>query len=69
VRRQPRAAARLPAHCRAPPWLKSPQSTEDSEDIEIPEINRLLQDLTHAASLGLLSSLGLPLWARGRSLE
>ena len=48
-----------------PALAKIPQSTEDSEDIEIPEINRLLQDLTHAASLGLLSSLGLPLVARG----
>ena len=48
-----------------PALAQIPLSARDSEDIEIPEINRVLQDLTHAASLGLLSSLGLPLVARG----
>ena len=48
-----------------PALAQVPLSTEDTEDLELPEINRLLQDLTHAASLGLLSSLGLPLVARG----
>jgi len=37
---------------------------EDPERFEIPEINRLLNNLTYAASLGLLSGVGLPLVAR-----
>ena len=37
---------------------------EDPERFEIPEINRLLNDRTYAASLGLLTGVGLPLIAR-----
>ena len=37
---------------------------EDPERFEIPEINRLLNELTYAASLGLLTGVGLPLIAR-----
>lgn len=39
---------------------------EDPERFEIPEINRLLNELTYAASLGLLTGVGLPLIARKR---
>ncbi len=48
-----------------PALTQIPLATQDTEDIELPEINRRLQELTHYASLGLLSSLGLPLVARG----
>ena len=37
---------------------------EDAEHFEIPEINRLFNELTYAASLGLLTGVGLPLIAR-----
>ncbi len=37
---------------------------EDPEHFEIPEINRLLNELTYAASLGQLTGVGLPLIAR-----
>jgi signal transduction histidine kinase len=37
---------------------------EDPERFEIPEINRLLNNLTFAASLGVLTGVGLPLVAR-----
>jgi signal transduction histidine kinase len=37
---------------------------EDPERFEIPEINRLLNNLTFTASLGLLTGVGLPLIAR-----
>lgn len=37
---------------------------EDPERFEIPEINRLLNKLTYAASQGLLTGVGLPLAAR-----
>jgi PAS domain S-box-containing protein len=37
---------------------------QDPARFEIPEINRLLQNLTRAASLGLLTGVGLPLIAR-----
>lgn len=37
---------------------------ENPERFEIPEINRLLNKLTHAASQGLLTGVGLPLVAR-----
>lgn len=39
---------------------------EDPERFEVPEINHLLKELTHAASLGLLTGVGLPLIARQR---
>src|SRR5574338_515391 len=37
---------------------------EDPERVEIPEINRMMNELTYAASLGLLTGVGLPLMAR-----
>lgn len=37
---------------------------DDPARAELPEINRLLQDLTRTASLGLLTGVGLPLIAR-----
>jgi PAS domain S-box-containing protein len=39
---------------------------EDPERFEIPEINRLLNELTYAASLGQQNGVGLPLVARQR---
>ncbi|HSV85422.1 MAG TPA: ATP-binding protein [Levilinea sp.] len=38
---------------------------QDPENIGIPKVNRLLNELTYAASLGLLTGVGLPLAARG----
>ncbi len=38
---------------------------EDPENIGLSEINRLLKELTYAASMGLLTGVGLPLVARG----
>jgi signal transduction histidine kinase len=38
---------------------------EDPDNFGIPEVNRLLKELTYAASLGLLTGVGLPLVARG----
>jgi len=47
------------------PYLeKIPPQTEESEISEIPEINRLLKKLTFAASMGLLTGVGLALKAR-----
>jgi signal transduction histidine kinase len=37
---------------------------EDPDNFGIPEVNRLLKELTYAASLGLLTGVGLPLVAR-----
>lgn len=59
------------SHGMPPPFLKVIESFlakvpdhEDPERFEIPEINRLLNELTYAASLGLLTGVGLPLIAR-----
>jgi signal transduction histidine kinase len=38
---------------------------DDPDNFGIPEVNRLLKELTYAASLGLLTGVGLPLVARG----
>lgn len=47
------------------PYLAEiPTDPRDPETTELPEINRLLQQLTFAASMGLVSSVGLPLIAR-----
>ena len=43
------------------PLLNEIPETEDPQGFEIPEINRILHDLTIANSLGLLSGVGLPL--------
>ena len=45
-------------------FLSQVPDNEDPERFEIPEINRLLNELTYAASLGLLTGVGLPLIAR-----
>lgn len=41
-----------------------PNNPKDPETTELPEINRLLQQFTFTASMGHLSSVGLPLVAR-----
>lgn len=41
-----------------------PENQENPEDLELKEINRLLRELTLAASMGLMSGEGLPLVAR-----
>lgn len=43
------------------PLLAAIQDHEDPARFELPEINRMLQNLTRSASLGLLSGVGLPL--------
>ena len=46
------------------PLLAAVPDHEDPARFELPEINRLLQNLTRIASLGLLTGVGLPLIAR-----
>jgi signal transduction histidine kinase len=46
------------------PLLADVTYHEDPARLEIPEINRILQNITRAASLGLLTGVGLPLIAR-----
>jgi PAS domain S-box-containing protein len=46
------------------PLLAQVPDHEDPARFEIPEINRLLQELTRTASLGLLTGVGLPLIVR-----
>ncbi len=48
------------------PLLSAVPDHEDPARFEIPEINRLLQNLAQAVSLGLLTGVGLPLIARNR---
>lgn len=43
------------------PLLREIPDHEDPEKFEIPEVNRILNKLTFAASLGLLSGVGLPM--------
>jgi PAS domain S-box-containing protein len=43
------------------PLLQEIPDHEDPEEFEIPEVNRILNKLTFAASLGLLSGVGLPM--------
>ncbi len=59
------------SHGMPPPFIKVIESFlsevpdhEEPERFEIPSINRLLNELTYAASLGLLTGVGLPLIAR-----
>jgi signal transduction histidine kinase len=47
-------------------FLGQVPDNEDPERFEIPEINRALNELIYAASLGLLTGVGLPLIARKR---
>jgi signal transduction histidine kinase len=46
------------------PLLNAVPDHEDPARFELPEISRLLQNLTHTASWGLLTGVGLPLIAR-----
>jgi signal transduction histidine kinase len=46
------------------PLLAAVPDHEDPARFELPEINRLLQNLTRTVSLGLLTGVGLPLIAR-----
>lgn len=48
------------------PLLATVPEHEEPERFELPEINRLLQGLTRAASLGLLTGVALPLAARNQ---
>lgn len=48
------------------PLLSEVPYHEDPARFELPEINRQLQNLTRAASLGLLTGVGLPLIAHNR---
>jgi signal transduction histidine kinase len=48
------------------PLLAAIPDNEDPRRFELPEINRLLQNLTRAASMGLLTGVGLPMIVRGR---
>ena len=43
------------------PLLSQVPNHEDPAQFELPEINRLLRDLTHSVGLGLLSGVWLPL--------
>jgi len=43
-----------------------PANTDDPENLELPEINRILLDVTYEASMGLLTGVGLPLVARSQ---
>lgn len=49
------------------PYLAEiPPDSQDPEAIELPEINRILSELTEAASMGLFTGVGLPMVARTR---
>jgi len=48
------------------PYLAEiPPAPEDPENLELPGIEKMLKELTRTASLGLLTSVALPLIARG----
>jgi len=48
------------------PLLKEIPDSEDPEQFEIPELNRILSKFTFASSLGLLSGVGLPMVTQKR---
>jgi GAF domain-containing protein len=48
------------------PYLSQIPENPDPQRFELPEINRVLKELTRTASLGLLTGVGLPLVARQR---
>jgi signal transduction histidine kinase len=50
------------------PLLTTVPEHEDPANYELPEVNRLLQNLTRAASLGLLTGVALPLFTRKQVL-
>ena len=43
------------------PFLKQIPDDQDPEKFEVPEVNRILSEITFSATLGLLSGVGLPL--------
>ena len=43
------------------PFLKQIPDDQDPEKFEVPEVNRVLNEITFSATLGLLSGVGLPL--------
>jgi GAF domain-containing protein len=43
------------------PFLKQIPDDQDPEKFEIPEVNRILNEITFSSTLGLLSGVGLPL--------
>ena len=46
------------------PFLEKIPDDQDPEKFEIPEVNRVLNEITFSATLGLLSGVGLPLITR-----
>ena len=48
------------------PLLAQVPNHEDPARFELPEINRLLRDLTHSVSMGLLAGVWMPLITRRR---
>jgi PAS domain S-box-containing protein len=50
------------------PLLMEIPKNDNPEELEIPEVNRILNRLTFAASLGLLSGVGLPMVTRQQVL-
>jgi K+-sensing histidine kinase KdpD len=48
------------------PLLKEIPDSEDPEQFEIPEVNRILSKFTFASTLGLLSGVGLPMVTQQR---
>jgi len=48
------------------PLLKEIPNSEDPEQFEIPEVNRILSKFTFASTLGLLSGVGLPMVTQQR---
>lgn len=50
------------------PLLKEIPDHENPEKFEIPEVNQILNKLTHSASLGLLSGVGLPMITKNQVL-
>lgn len=50
------------------PLLKAIPDHDGPEDLEIPEINRILNQLTFAAAYGLLSGVGLPMITQNQVL-
>ena len=48
------------------PLLKAIPDQEDPAKFELPQINKLLQEVTRVASLGFLDGVGLPLVFRSR---
>lgn len=51
------------------PYLKEiPLTSDNNENYEVPAVNHLIHELTRSVLFGLLSSVGLPLVARGKTV-